>query len=155
MPLLWGLSNPQNREGAQRKISVVEQPLELPHSGMLRDLCAPSKQGGWCRRKGPNSPVVSNNVPSFRLLLSFPSLPACHYYHQFRIGKWRRPRDFLMLYTMGGTSQVARVGVCLGLSTPPSPAPGSLNWLPSSRLGFPSFAWVPVWRSLWVSRGTE
>lgn len=79
----------------------MEKPVKLINSGMLRDLWAPSKQGAWCRRKGPNSLAVSNNVPSSSLMLNSPSLPLCHYRHQLPIGKWREPRDFQMPYKMG------------------------------------------------------
>lgn len=37
----------------------MEEPLELTHSGMLRELCVPH----LCRRKGPNSPCSVQQCP--------------------------------------------------------------------------------------------
>lgn len=73
----------------------MEKSVELINSGMLRDLWAPSK-GECCRRKGPNSLVASNDVPSSGFRLSSPSLPLCQDHHRLQTGKWREPRDFQM-----------------------------------------------------------
>lgn len=111
-----------------------------------RSRCAePGKPVGGVETKGPNSSQehLTMSPPSSFPLSSCP-LALCHHYHLSCTGKKKKPRDLQMLYTSGGTSQVARGGVCLYLFPPPPPA--SANSL---------HRWKLAWRSCVGLGGTE